>query len=94
LVYLHQGRYYTPASASGLPGVTLAVLHRGLSARGLSLEARPTPVAQLQEADGLWLANSLLGLMPVAAIDEAPRPVSQAGEFLREILAALAAGGP
>jgi branched-subunit amino acid aminotransferase/4-amino-4-deoxychorismate lyase len=94
LVYLHQGHYYTPASASGLPGVTLAVLHRGLSARGLSLEARPTPVAQLQEADGLWLANSLLGLMPVAAIDEAPRPVSQAGEFLREILAALAAGGP
>ena len=34
LVYLHQGRYYTPAAASALPGVTLARLHRGLAARG------------------------------------------------------------
>ena len=42
LVYLHQGRYCTPASASALPGVTLAVLGRGLAARGLTLEARPT----------------------------------------------------
>jgi branched-chain amino acid aminotransferase/para-aminobenzoate synthetase component 1 len=94
LVYLHQGRYYAPASASALPGVTLAVLQRGLTARGLGLEARPTTVAQLQEADGLWLANSLLGLMPVAAIDGAPAPVSRATEFLQEILAAVAAGGP
>jgi branched-chain amino acid aminotransferase len=94
LVYLHPGGYYTPASASALPGVTVALLHRGLTARGLSLEARPTTVAQLQEADGLWLANSLLGLMPVAAIDGAPVPVNPATEFLREILAALAAGGP
>jgi branched-chain amino acid aminotransferase/para-aminobenzoate synthetase component 1 len=40
LVYLCQGRYYTPASASALPGVTLTVLGRGLAARGLVLEAR------------------------------------------------------
>jgi len=94
LLYRLQGRYYTPFSASALPGVTLAVLQRGLTARGLSLVARPITPAQLQETEGLWLANSLLGLMPVAAIDGAPQPVSPAGEFLREILAALAAGGP
>ena len=58
LVYLHQGRYCTPASASALPGVTLAILSRGLSARGLTLEARPTTLAQLQEAQGL-LAGQL-----------------------------------
>jgi branched-chain amino acid aminotransferase len=88
LIYLSQGRYYLPASASALPGVTLTVLGRGLAARGLTLEARSTTVAQLQETDGLWLANSLMGLMPVAAIDGVPTPRSEATAFLQEVLAA------
>jgi branched-chain amino acid aminotransferase len=87
LVYLHQGRYFTPASASALPGVTLAALGRGLAARGLTLETRPTTLAQLREAQGLWLANSLMGLMPVAAIDGKPMPRSEATAFLQEVLA-------
>ena len=48
LIYLQQGHYYLPASASALPGVTVTVLGRGLAARGLSLKARRTTVAQLQ----------------------------------------------
>ena len=88
LVYLHQGRYYTPASASALPGVTLTVLGRGLAARGLTLKTRPTTVAQLQASDGLWLANSLMGLMPVASVDGTPMPLNAATAFLQEVLAA------
>jgi branched-chain amino acid aminotransferase len=87
LVYLRLGRYYTPASASALPGVTLAVLGRGLAARGLVLEARPTTVAGLQEADGLWLANSLMGVMPVAAVNGTPAPRSEATALLQKVLA-------
>ena len=87
LIYLHQGHYYLPASASALPGVTVTVLGRGLAARGLTLKARRTTVAQLQDADGLWLANSLMGLMPVAAVNGAPVPVSAATAFLQEVLA-------
>jgi branched-chain amino acid aminotransferase/para-aminobenzoate synthetase component 1 len=87
LIYLHQGQYYLPASASALPGVTVTVLGRGLAARGLSLETRPTTVAQLKEADGLWLANSLMGLMPVAAVNGTPVPVNAATAFLQKILA-------
>jgi branched-subunit amino acid aminotransferase/4-amino-4-deoxychorismate lyase len=87
LIYLHQGHYYLPASGSALPGVTATVLGRGLAARGLPLEARRTTVAQLQAADGLWLANSLMGLMPVAAVNGAPVPVSAATAFLQEVLA-------
>ena len=87
LVYLRQGRYYTPASASALPGVTLTVLGRRLAARGLTLDTCPTTVAQLQEADGLWLANSLMGLMPVAAVNGTPAPLSPNTAFLREVLA-------
>ena len=89
LIYLHQGHYYLPASASALPGVTVTVLGRGLAARGQSLETRRTTVAQLQAADGLWLANSLMGLMPVAAVNGVPVPVSPATTFLHQVLAAL-----
>ena len=89
LVYLNGGSYYTPASASALPGVTLAVLSRGLAARGLTLHPRPTTVAQLQEADGLWLANSLMGLMPVASVNGTPMPLSPTTAFLQEVLANL-----
>jgi len=87
LIYLHQGQYYLPASASALPGVTVTVLGRGLAVRGLSLKVRCTTVARLLEADGLWLANSLMGLMPVAAVDGAPVPVNPATAFLQEVLA-------
>ena len=92
LVYLHQGRYYTPASASALPGVTVTVLGRGLAARGLTLKTRPTTVAQLQEAHGLWLANSLMGLMPVASVNGTPMPLSPATAFLQEVLAGMIEG--
>ena len=87
LVYLHQGQFYTPEAPSALPGVTLAVLRRSLSAQGRTLEARPTTVTQLQTADGLWLANSLMGLMPVAALDGTPLPLSDATLVLQETLA-------
>ena len=87
LIYLHQGRYYLPASASALSGVTVTVLGRGLAARGLTLETRRTTVAQLKASGGLWLANSLMGLMPVTAVNGAPLPVSAATAFLQEVLA-------
>jgi branched-chain amino acid aminotransferase/para-aminobenzoate synthetase component 1 len=87
LVYLRQGQYYTPASASALPGVTVTVLARGLAARGFTLEARPTAVAELQASDGLWLANSLMGVMPVAAVNGTPVLLSPATAFLQEVLA-------
>ena len=87
LIYLHQGHYFLPASPSALPGVTVTVLGRGLAARGLSLKTRRTTVAELKVFDGLWLANSLMGLMPVAAINGAPVPVSPATAFLQEVLA-------
>ena len=67
--------------------MTLAALGRGLAARGLTLETRPTTLAQLREAQGLWLANSLMGLMPVAAIDGTPMPLSEATAFLQGVLA-------
>jgi len=69
-----------------LPGVTVAALGRGLARQGLTLAAAPTSLAQLIGADGVWLANSLMGLMPVASIDGEAIPISPESEFLQKIL--------
>jgi branched-chain amino acid aminotransferase len=89
LVYCASGRYYTPQSASALTGVTVAVLRRALMARSLTLEVRPTTVTQLRLAEGLWLANSLMGLMPVASLEGMLVPRSGATAFLQAVLAEL-----
>jgi branched-subunit amino acid aminotransferase/4-amino-4-deoxychorismate lyase len=90
LICERQGRFFTPAAASALPGVTLAVLARGLARHGLDLPAVATSVPQLQQGGGLWLANSLIGLVPVASIDGEALPVSSRNEFLQETFRAEA----
>jgi len=86
LVYFSQGGYCTPAAASALPGVTVAALGRALARKGSLLTEVPTTPAQLLQADGVWLANSLMGLMPVAAIDGQKIPIPEQSNFLQEIL--------
>jgi branched-subunit amino acid aminotransferase/4-amino-4-deoxychorismate lyase len=71
--------------------VTLAVLARALARRGLNLEPRPFRPAELRGADGLWLTNSLMGVIPVASVDgEEVRISAEATRFLRESLEAEA----
>jgi branched-chain amino acid aminotransferase/para-aminobenzoate synthetase component 1 len=86
LVYLSRGQYFTPAAASALPGVTVAALSRALARQSLRLVAAPTTPAHLFQSDGVWLANSLLGLMPVAALDGQKIPLSEKSSLLQEIL--------
>jgi branched-chain amino acid aminotransferase/para-aminobenzoate synthetase component 1 len=91
LIFARAGGYYTPAAPSALPGVTIQVLARGLARRGLTLEAVPTPAAQVREAAAVWLANSLMGLMPVSSWDGTPMPLApQATLYLQECLASEA----
>ncbi len=88
LIIAHDGRLLTPAAESALPGVTLAVLARALRRQGRDLEWAPIRLAHLEEADGLWLTNSLMGIMPVAAV--AGREVSQLPDvtvFFKDCLA-------
>ncbi len=83
LIYRRAGRYYTPAAASALPGVTLAVLARELARRGFWLEAVAISRESLFLADGLWLANSLMGVMLVASLDGRKLPVPAESGFLQ-----------
>ncbi len=86
LVYLSRGVYCTPAAASALPGATLAVLTLALVRLGLILEVVPTEPPRLRQVEGVWLANALLGLMPVASIDGEPMRISEKSDFLQELL--------
>jgi branched-subunit amino acid aminotransferase/4-amino-4-deoxychorismate lyase len=91
LIYAKADRYFTPQAPSALPGVTVQVLARALKRRGLALEAVATHINHLKKATGLWLANSLMGLMPVSAWDGHPVPLDgQASQYLQECLAAEA----
>ena len=86
LVYAREGEYYTPQAPSALPGVTIGVLAWILARRGLALTAAPTTLAQLPQAQGLWLVNSLMGVMPVASLDGRALPISPATKLLQECL--------
>ncbi len=86
LIYLHKGRLWTPAAVSALPGVTVAMLALGLARRKIPLKESRTPLSRLRQAQGVWLANSLLGLMPVAAINGGAVPPSEHTAMLQKAL--------
>jgi branched-chain amino acid aminotransferase len=67
--------FFTPL-ANALPSVTVAVLRQALSRSGVFLTAKSATVARLCLAQGVWLANSLMGLLPVSSLDGRPLPVS------------------
>jgi len=76
LIYAQGELFYTPQAPSALPGVTLEVLGRSLVKQGLFLNPVPTTTGRLSQASGLWLANSLMGVMPVSSLDGRPLPLA------------------
>jgi branched-subunit amino acid aminotransferase/4-amino-4-deoxychorismate lyase len=69
--------------------VTVAVLGRALKRLGKNLERVPLRLSHFEKADGIWLANSLMGLMPVSSLDGRSLPLSQGtNRFLMDCLAA------
>ncbi len=84
--------FFTPEAPSALPGVTVAVLTRALQRQGKNLERKTLQLSDLLKADGLWLVNSLMGVMPVSSLEEHPLQLSQeTSRFLMGCLAAEAA---
>jgi branched-chain amino acid aminotransferase len=88
LILARQDRFLTPAASSALPGVTVAVLARALHRQGRNLEQERLQLSQVQDAGGLWLANSLMGVMPVAFLEGKSVPLMpESTRFLQDCLA-------
>lgn len=90
LVYLCKGDFCTPAAWSALPGVAVGMLAVGLALREMLLEEVRTPLSRLEQAEGIWLTNSLIGVMPVASINGEPVPYGGLTSLLQEALLSVA----
>lgn len=86
LLWQEGGAYYTPQAANALPSVTLTVLEEILQRQGVALRRAMLPVARLLQAEGAWLANSLMGLVPISSVDGQPLALSPATDRLNEML--------
>lgn len=86
LLWQEQGSYCTPRAGNALPSVTLQVLREILDRRSLTIRQEPAPPARLLQAEGVWLANSLMGLMPVAALDGQPLTLAPVTSWLNDLL--------
>jgi branched-chain amino acid aminotransferase len=86
IVWQEHDSYYTPLSNSALASVTVAVLREALSHTSIILTAKSVTVDRLALAQGVWLANSLIGLLPAATLDGLALVVSNETERLNELL--------
>ena len=85
-VLWQEGELCTPRPGSALPSVTVAGLRRRLASAGAGLNPETRDAGILAAAQGVWLANSLMGLLPVSSLDGQPLAVSGATARLNELL--------
>jgi branched-chain amino acid aminotransferase len=78
VVWQEDGSFFTPQAGSALASVTVAVLQQALSHQGAEVTAAPATMARLAASQGVWLANSLIGLLPVSSLDGQALAVNRA----------------
>jgi branched-chain amino acid aminotransferase len=69
ILWQEQKHLFIPVAGSALASVTITVLKEVCRQTGVSLTAAPVTAAHLVSTQGVWLANSLIGLLPVASLD-------------------------
>lgn len=85
------GVWTTPDPADGaLSGTTQGLLFDGLRAEGMPTEVRSVAVAELSDADAVWLCSSGRLIAPVRSIDGAG--ISASAESTRVLWRALGVG--
>lgn len=82
LVYL-DGGWVEPETPFQLPGITIRAIARLLAESGDAVARGPLRADGLRDADSIWVTNSLMGIMPVQAVDGHPVPHPRADEAER-----------
>jgi branched-chain amino acid aminotransferase len=88
------GRWWTPASPFQLPSVTLDRLLKLLERGGHGVERRSGTLADLENADTVWVVNSLLLIMPASQVAGRllPNPAGEEAAQWRQSLLAETRG--
>jgi branched-chain amino acid aminotransferase/4-amino-4-deoxychorismate lyase len=90
LFWLGGGVLATPALDCGvLEGVVRAALIERARAAGVEVREVHAPRAELDQAEAIFVTNSLIGVRPVGRLDGRPLPQAEAGP-LAEVAAGLA----
>lgn len=72
------GNLCVPVSEHALPGTMLGAVLEHLAARGIQVEHRRIAPEDLKRAESVYLANALMGVVPVTEIDGAAIAVDEA----------------
>ena len=78
LFWVREGRLFTPALRCGvLDGIVRGRVIGAARAMGVEVVEAADPASALQAAEGVFLSNSLIGVRPVASIDDRALPASR-----------------
>jgi branched-subunit amino acid aminotransferase/4-amino-4-deoxychorismate lyase len=69
VIWQEADTFFTPQSRSALASVTVSVLQEALGRQGITLMAKSVTEDKLASAQAVWMANSLMGLLPVSFLD-------------------------
>jgi branched-chain amino acid aminotransferase/para-aminobenzoate synthetase component 1 len=81
VIWQEADTFFTPQARSALASVTVSVLQEALGHQGITLMAKSVTVDKLASAQAVWMANSLMGLLPISFLDGQSLTVS--GETAR-----------
>jgi branched-subunit amino acid aminotransferase/4-amino-4-deoxychorismate lyase len=80
------GQVITPDVASGLlPGITRAAVLALAAQRDISVVERPVGLEELRQAEEAFLTSSLLGIMPLVALEGRPIGCGRPGPVTRQL---------
>ncbi len=70
IIFRKDGLWFTPYGDDILPSITLKMLRRVWSERGIKIKEKNVTVEELKESEQIFVLNSLIGVMPVRRIEE------------------------
>jgi len=86
LFMLKGERVVTPPVDLGLlPGITRSVVMRIATDLGIDVDEKPFRLGELLESDGIFITNSVIGIVPIRELEGRKKGISEIVDALREV---------